>query len=280
MGKLILCAGKRAKTPYLMQMGNIALYSIEELCYYLYHNVYAVKEELFSKELIAWIRTELELPILADKLHLLVEQNYSVKDRIVTVLCNCDYYSEKEVRGIIKILDEIDLLSDEQRACMKADNYLKYGRYAKAAAIYEMIIRSNQAMQRLEKSEQGKVFHNLAVAYINIASYKEAADCFEKAYQEGGEEESLKQYLFALKLAGMNERYTDALASYDVTQEKKRSYERELGRYMMDADDYIECKAVLKLRNLRQQGRVSDYYNGIDAVIAHWKDNYLLGMEM
>ena len=280
MGKLILCAGKKAETPYLMQMGNIALYSIEELCYYLYHNVYAVKEELFSQELTEWIRSELELPILADKLQHLAEQNYSVKDRIVTVLCNCDYYSEKEVRSIVKILDEIDLLSDEQRACMKADNYLQYGRYAKAASIYEMIIRSSQAMQRLEKNEQGKVYHNLAVAYINIASYKEAADCFEKAYKEGEEEESLKQYLFALKLAGMNERYAEALAAYDVTPEKKRLYERELGRYMMDADDYIECKAVLKLRNLRQQGRVSDYYNGIDAVIAHWKDNYLLGMEM
>lgn len=279
MGKLILCAGKRAQTPYLMQMGNIALYSIEELCYYLYHNVYAVKEELFSEELTEWIRKELGLPKLADKLRHLTEQDYSVKDRIVTVFCNCDYYSEKEVRGIVKILEEIELLSDEQRACLKADNYLQYGKYAKAASLYEILIRDNKVMQRLGKKEQGKMFHNLAVAYANIASYREAADYFEKAYKTGGTEESLKQYLFALKLAGLNERYEGALAAYEVSSEKKRSYERELGRYMMDADEYAECRAVFKLRNLRQQGRVSDYYGGIDTVIAHWKDNYLLEME-
>ena len=279
MGKLILCVGKRAQKPYLMQMGNIALYSIEELCYYLYHNVYAVKEELFSEELTEWIRTELDLPKLADKLDHLIEQDYSVKDRIVTVFCNCDYYSEKEVRGIVKILEEIELLSDEERACLKADSYLQYGKYAKAATIYEILMRDNKVMQRLGKKEQGKMFHNLAVAYVNIASYNEAAEYFEKAYKTGETEESLKQYLFALKLAGSNERYEEALAAYEISSEKKRTYERELGRYMMDADEYAECKAVLKLRNLRQQGRVSDYYGGIDTVIAHWKDNYLLEME-
>lgn len=279
MGKLILCAGKKAKKPYWMPLGNVRLYTVEELCYYLYHNIYAVKEDMFCPELIEWVREELELPKLAEKLEVLAEQNYSMKDRIVTIFCNCDYYSEKEVRRVVGLLEKLELLSDEQKACMKADNYLQYGKYAKAASIYELLIGNQKIFKKLSEKDKGRVYHNLAVSYINIASYTEAADCFEQAYIIGKDEESLKQYLFAVKLGGMKERYENALLTYEVSDEKKRHYERELGRCMMDLDDYEEARAVQKLRNLRQQGRVGDYYEGIDTVIAHWKDQYLMENE-
>lgn len=275
MGRLILCAGERSANPYFMELGNIRLYSIEELCYYFYNNLYAVKEEMFSEELLAWIREELALPKLTEKLQVLLQQRYAVKDMLVTVFCSCDYYSEKEIREAVQILEELELLSDEQRACMKADNYMQYHKYAKAAVIYEKLLGDSGVLQKFSEKEQGKIYHNLAVAYTNIASCKDAADSFEMAYKVGGQEESLKQYLFALKLGGMQERYQNAIASYGVTTEKKKLYERELGRCMMDADDYMESKAVLKLRNLRQQGRVGDYYEGIDTVLAHWKEVYL-----
>lgn len=280
MGKLILCTGNYAKNPYEISKGSIRLYSIEELCYYLYHNLYYIKEEMFSEEFLRWVEEELQLKKLAAKIKVLVEQNYSIKDIVVTIFCNCDYYSEKEIRDAAAVLDEIELLSDEQKACLKADNYLENGRYAKAASIYELLMADTKTVQAMEKEEQGRLYHNLAVAYVNIASYQEAAIYFERAYKVGENEESLKQYLFALKLSGDTAHYTEALEKYEVSEEKRRAFERELGRYMMDSDDYAECKAVQKLRNLRQMGRVGEYYDGIDTVINHWKESYLSEMDV
>ena len=36
----ILCQVKRAKVPYYIENISMNIYSIEELCYYMYHNIY------------------------------------------------------------------------------------------------------------------------------------------------------------------------------------------------------------------------------------------------
>ena len=40
MSGYILCQVKRAKNPYYISNISTNIYSIEELCYYLYHNIY------------------------------------------------------------------------------------------------------------------------------------------------------------------------------------------------------------------------------------------------
>lgn len=47
MGKFILCSGKRAKEPYYVNVTDTVLYTIEELCYFLYQNIYLVADDFF-----------------------------------------------------------------------------------------------------------------------------------------------------------------------------------------------------------------------------------------
>ena len=37
---LILCDGRLAEKPYKMPVTRQNIYSLEELCYYIYHNIY------------------------------------------------------------------------------------------------------------------------------------------------------------------------------------------------------------------------------------------------
>ena len=67
MGKLILCRGKRTERPYVLQGTGYRIYSIEELCHYIYNNIYSIDETLFTDSLIDWIGTELCLPERAEK---------------------------------------------------------------------------------------------------------------------------------------------------------------------------------------------------------------------
>ena len=49
MGKLIQCSGCIAKEPYHFRLTKTNVYSIEEVCYYISHNIYMMQEEVFDK---------------------------------------------------------------------------------------------------------------------------------------------------------------------------------------------------------------------------------------
>lgn len=82
MGKVIVCSGKLAKSPYVIRESGKKLYSIEEICYFVGTNVYSLDLSFFSPELIEFIKTELKLPMVANKLKSLITGNYLFNDVI------------------------------------------------------------------------------------------------------------------------------------------------------------------------------------------------------
>ena len=58
MGKFIFCIGNKAKLPYTFRSTGISVYTMEELCYYLYHNIDTLEEDLADIQLVNWIRSE------------------------------------------------------------------------------------------------------------------------------------------------------------------------------------------------------------------------------
>ena len=61
MSGYILCQVKRAKNPYYISNISTNIYSIEELCYYLYHNIYLLDETIINEQLLVWMKEELHL---------------------------------------------------------------------------------------------------------------------------------------------------------------------------------------------------------------------------
>lgn len=68
MGKLIECFGKIAEKPYHFRLTDTNVYSIEEVCYYVYNNIYIIQEEIFDSAFTVWLRDELNMDIVADKI--------------------------------------------------------------------------------------------------------------------------------------------------------------------------------------------------------------------
>ena len=85
MSGYILCQTKKAQRPYFIENISMNIYSIEELCYYLYHNLYLADHTVFNEELCNWLRDELELVHLAAKLKQNLERNVSVEEMIYPV---------------------------------------------------------------------------------------------------------------------------------------------------------------------------------------------------
>ena len=50
MSSLILCNTVKASNPYNFRLTDTNIYTIEELCYYIYNNIYIITEEIFDEE--------------------------------------------------------------------------------------------------------------------------------------------------------------------------------------------------------------------------------------
>ena len=99
MSGYILCQTKKAQRPYFIENNSMNIYSIEELCYYLYHNLYLADHTVFNEELCNWLRDELELVHLAAKLKQNLERNVSVEDMIYPVFKEINYLTYEEMKG-------------------------------------------------------------------------------------------------------------------------------------------------------------------------------------
>ena len=75
MSTVILCNGNYAQNPYCLAADDIRLFSVEEVCFYIYKNAFFLQEDFFCDALIDWIKNELGLPSYANELLLLRGKN-------------------------------------------------------------------------------------------------------------------------------------------------------------------------------------------------------------
>ncbi len=271
MGKLILCSGARTKIPYIFTQTGIRIYTMEELCYYLYHNVYIIEEDMFCDSLFDFIDTQLKLKERADKLRILKKQKSDIKTMVTVLLCSTDYFTEYEIKSVLKLLDEIIGMPMVKRNVIKAGCYLKAGQYSKAATEYIKIINSREAAQ-LTPEEYGDLYHNLAVAKVHITGLKEASKLFGQAYERNHREESLKQYLYTLLLCNNKTVYQDKAEELEISPEINERIREFLQKAEKAAEDSKMMKEVRQLSEMKAQGKMSEFYHAVNEMIEEWKD--------
>ena len=144
MGFVKLCVHKTVKTPYYAEATGIHLYSIEELAYYLYENIYLVDERMMEEKLYSWIEMELELPSLAEKLRSGNSTGNHVYNQVMAILQASEYYSEEELEVLSEKIKTISGLQAQERMKYKADEMLQNENYWAAVNEYEKILSIRQ----------------------------------------------------------------------------------------------------------------------------------------
>ncbi len=270
MSKLILCSGERTKRPYVIASTGTRIYSIEELCYYLSKHVYMIEEEMLCEDLFDWIGSELKLRSRAQKLKQLKRQNSDIKTIVTVILCSADYFTENEIKGMLKTLDDVIGMPLIRRNFIKANSCLKNQKYLEAAAEYERIINSSEATE-LTPKEYGNIYHNLAVAKVHISGLKEASRLFLQAYERNHNEVSLRQYLYTLKLCNHDAAYQGKTEEYQVNDEMHNSILQFLEQKDNEAMYSEGMKEIEHVKKIKSQGKMSEYYKKTDEIIDAWK---------
>ena len=276
MGKLIMCSGKIAKNPFEMKSSGVLIYSIEELCYYIYHNIDTITDDLLNEELILFMKDELGLEERALFLQKLMENKAGIKDIVVSIFCSADYYSEDEIKQFLAQIDVFLSLSIVQRKKRHGDYCFKNGHFTQALREYQKILNSKE-IQELTPCEYGDILHNIAVIETRVGAFNIAANRFLEAYERNERPESLKQYIYALKLGKQEEKFERELKH--LLENNKVLYdemEKEL-YHVLETEEFSESyQEVRMLRELKEENRMDEYHQLADHILEGLKQSYRL----
>ena len=142
MSGYILCQVKRAKLPYYIENISTNIYSIEELCFYFYHNIYLLDSTILNEELCFWIRDQLGLKKLADNLYKhLDDDDMKVGDFILPVFKEINYLSLEEFRRLNQQIQQLAKEPEVLRQKRKGDYLMEHGKYVNAIKVYQRALR-------------------------------------------------------------------------------------------------------------------------------------------
>lgn len=218
MSGYILCQTKKAEAPYFIENISTNIYSLEELCYYLYHNLYLVDKTIINERLCTWIQEELELPKLAAKLRPHMGKFASAEDVLYPVFKEINYLSYEELRILNGQLAKLDAEAPAVREKRKGDSLVENGMYVNAIRVYEKLLQRDD-LDKISPGLRENVYYNLGCACSYLFQMEKAADCFWKAYEGSQSREALKSYLLACKSIRTPIEYESKLTELEVDQE-------------------------------------------------------------
>jgi tetratricopeptide (TPR) repeat protein len=266
MAGFILCRSKYADKPYYINNMAINIYSMEELCYYIYNNIYLIGTDLVDEGLINYIETCLMEPELAKQLEFLTSQNAGLSELVITILRYVDYYTEDEIAELKGVIDMLDTQNALERLKSRADNFLNSKRYESAIHNYGLIVYGKRD-KTLSDEFYGDVWHNMGVAYSKLFSFKKATECFSTAYELNHREESQRTWKAS---AFMDVGYEGMDEADELMYVVSKEVETLLDHAPMESEYQDIREAII----LKDEGKILDYYKNMDALLKRWKSEY------
>lgn len=269
MGGLILCRTKESAIPFTLTGLSVKIYSLEELCYYIYNNIYIVSCEMIDERLISFIEKELDEKILADRLTQLINKKAGLAEIVVTILKYVDYYSISEIEQLRGVLNTLGTQNVNERLKARADSFLENGFYYSAINNYRKIIEA-KTDKALSGLFYARVYHNIGICYARMFLYRQAVPFFEEAYRIGRHEESWRLMLTAKRLA-----MGDNIIEREDMPEEEYVVKCELETVMDNARYSDSYRRLQELEKFREDGEITKYYSMIADVMSEWKEEYL-----
>lgn len=199
MGLVTVCKYNRTKNPFFIERAGLNLYSVEELAYFLYHNICVVDRQLFDERLCRWLQ-ETGCQELAGKIRDDIRSGTDFQKLVLTVAGASGFFSPEEQNDLRERLNGLAGLKEQERLKMRADELLNNRNEWAAAEEYRHILKMHQNSS-LGVEFYSAVWNNLGVCYARQFLFGRAARCFETAYEYHPDEELLEQAELAAQLA-------------------------------------------------------------------------------
>lgn len=230
MSGYILCQTKKAERPYFIENISTNIYTLEELCYFLYHNLYLVDKSIMNEGLCTWLSEELELPKLAAKLRPCVSKFASAEDFLYPIFKEINYLTYEELRALNAQIQKLDNEAPAVREKRKADALVENGMYVHAIHVYQDLLE-NGDLEMVREGFAESIFHNLGCAYSYLFQMEKALDCFWNAYEINHSQEALKCYLLAFRSIRTPIEYESKMTELQVKEDVREEIKAALDHF-------------------------------------------------
>ena len=231
MSGYILCQIKRAKIPYYIVNISTNIYSIEELCYYMYHNIYLLDDTIINEQLCQWLRDELHLRRLYQKLYPLLDERSNMGEFILPVFKEINYLTHDQFKEMNERLKRFEVQPEVVRRKLKGDYLVEHEKYMNAIRVYQSTLEDAKDTVMGEQFS-GSVYNNMGCAYASLFQMEEAQECFRRAYESLHYRASLKSYLFAVHMNSGREAYEKLANQLEVDAETRKEMDEQMAGAM------------------------------------------------
>ena len=243
MSGYILCQTKKADKPFFVESINTNIYSLEELCYFLYHNLYLVDSSVINENLCTWISEELDLPRLAAKLRPHLGKFASAEDVLYPVFKEINYLTYDELKALNVKLAKLDQEAPLLRKKRKGDALVANKMYVSAIKVYQQLLKK-EGLEQIRPGLTMSVWHNLGCAYSYLFQMEKAMECFYHAWEKTQSPKELKAYLLSYRSIRSGAEYEKELVRLEATDEIKEDIQNALKQFAAVPEPALEEKDV------------------------------------
>lgn len=264
---LILCRQEPVKAPFYFEGLGVRLYSSQELCYVIYHNPLLVMDGFVDKNLIGFIRDELDMAFLASKLEKWQQSGEDGDDLLVIILQDCDYYNAAEVSRFKQRLSTYRRMTVPEFLKAKGDFLFSRQQYGKAITEYQKLLDLPKG-KGVNEGFLAKAYNNLGACYARLFMTAKAYQAYEKSFDLVKSEDVLKRICY-LTLWNPSMELSEKFQAL-ITAEMKRT----CGEEKTKAEESAErADSLLKLDYIFQKDPIKRIA-GAGELVQKWKTEY------
>ncbi len=264
---MILCRKEKVSHPFFIENLGIHVYTSQELCYAIYNHPLIALDGFIDRNLVDFIRTELDMGYAALKLERWMKSGENPDELIFLFLQECNYYSSQEIGRLRQKVAALRKLPPLEYAKAKADYLFGFRQYGRAIAGYEKILESFLA-QKADDAFLGKIYNNLGACYARIFQFDKALAAYDRAYGKLKDPAVLER-IYHLSLLSpdvtLKERYQSI-----VTEELKAAWDEDFAKAGEEADHSPELEALETLFRRDPVKRAE----GARQMLETWKQEY------
>ena len=274
---MYMCLGALSTTPYFLSGLGVNIYSMDELCYYLCVNAYILDSDLIDVRLCDFLRDNLEMPELSNKLRKMIKEGRTLGEMVTTILVDTKYCNDEEIAKIKQILVDNASLSFAAKRKVRGDNLLCANKYPRAIEEYQYVL---SVLNREEEPElYSAILHNVGCAYSMMFLLDKAGEYFKMAYDTDESRESLIMYLVCLRLSAKKEEYDRIVVKNGYDERIALEAVRLMTSAREAAIDTPYGDAMKDILALHDSGRISEFYRVLDDTLDSWKLEYRRSQE-
>ena len=170
MSGYILCQTKTADSPYFIENISTNIYTLEELCYYLFHNLYLIDDTVMNERLCLWLQDELNLPGLAARLRANLGKFSSLEDVLYPVFKEINYLTYEELKVLNARIQKLDRESRQVREKQKGDALMENGMYVHAIQVYQKLLEEKGSTLLKSGTTLAELIRRPELTYDDLAA--------------------------------------------------------------------------------------------------------------